>query len=100
MNRLLQIHPRFMRSVHLERDLNDASSSLGYILTPVATNALNRICDGFHSNSTQRTFRIAGDYGSGKVLSVSRSLALRPDRQTPCLRKCAPFAVAANCGPS
>lgn len=66
MNRLLQIHPRFMRSVHLERDLNDASSSLGYILTPVATNAFNRICAGFHSNSTQRAFRISGDYGSGK----------------------------------
>ncbi len=65
-NRLLQIRPRFMRSVHLERDLNDTSSSLGYILTPVAANALTRICASFHSNSTQRAFRIAGDYGSGK----------------------------------
>jgi hypothetical protein len=55
-----------MRSVHLERDLSDGSSSLGYILTPVATNALTRICGSFHSNSTQRAFRIAGDYGSGK----------------------------------
>src|SRR4051812_16530245 len=66
MDRLLQIRPRFMRSVHLERDLSDGSSSLGYILTPVATNALTRICASFHSSSTQRAFRIAGDYGSGK----------------------------------
>ncbi|MCL4796588.1 MAG: hypothetical protein KJZ84_18635 [Bryobacteraceae bacterium] len=66
MDELLQIRPRFMRSVHLERDLTDGSSSLGYILTLVATNALTRICASFHSDSTQRAFRIAGDYGSGK----------------------------------
>jgi len=66
VNKLLQIHPRFMRSVHLERDLNDGASSLGYILTPVATNALKRICASFYGSSTQRAFRIAGDYGSGK----------------------------------
>lgn len=66
MEQLLQIQPRFMRSVHLERDLSDASSSQGYILTPVAQNALTRICAGFYGKSTQRSFRIAGDYGSGK----------------------------------
>ncbi|MBZ5605649.1 MAG: hypothetical protein LAO79_25395 [Acidobacteriia bacterium] len=66
MDRLLQIRPRFMRSVHLERDMSDASSSQGYILTPVAHNAITRICGSFYSNSTQRAFRIAGDYGSGK----------------------------------
>jgi hypothetical protein len=64
--RLLQIQPRFMRSVHLERDLGDASSSRGYILTAVAENALSRICASFYGTSTQRSFRIAGDYGSGK----------------------------------
>ena len=66
MDQLLQIRPRFMRSVHLERDFSDASSSQGYILTPVAENALTRICASFCGNSTQRAFRIAGDYGSGK----------------------------------
>jgi hypothetical protein len=63
---LLRIHPRYMRSVHLERDFSDPASSLGYVLTPVAGNAFSRICAGFHRNSTQRAFRIAGDYGSGK----------------------------------
>jgi hypothetical protein len=64
---LLRIHPRFMRSVHLERDFKDPNSSLGYILTPVAQQAIERITAGFRTNSTQRAWRIAGDYGSGKT---------------------------------
>ncbi|AKC83363.1 hypothetical protein IMCC26134_12300 [Verrucomicrobia bacterium IMCC26134] len=64
---LLRIHPRFMRSVHLERDFRDPDSSLGYILTPIAQQALERITAGFRTNSTQRAWRIAGDYGSGKT---------------------------------
>ncbi len=64
---LLRIHPRYMRSVYLERDIKDPSSSLGYILTPVATQSLERITSGFSSGSTQRSWRVAGDYGSGKT---------------------------------
>ena len=64
---LLRIHPRFMRAVHLEHDIKDPNSSLGYILTPVAQQALERITTGFRTNSTQRAWRIAGDYGSGKT---------------------------------
>lgn len=64
---LLRIHPRFMRSIHLERDIKDPTSSLGYILTPVAQLALERITTGFRANSTQRAWRVAGDYGSGKT---------------------------------
>lgn len=56
-----------MRSIHLERDIKDPDSSLGYILTPVAQQALERITTGFRTNSTQRAWRIAGDYGSGKT---------------------------------
>jgi hypothetical protein len=72
---LLRIHPRFMRSVHLERDSKDSNSSLGYILTPTAQQAIERIIDGFRRNSTQRAWRIAGDYGTGKtdlVLALAR----------------------------
>lgn len=64
---LLQIHPRFMRSVHLERDIEDPRSSQAYILTPIARQALERITASFQPNSTQRAWRIAGDYGSGKT---------------------------------
>ncbi len=56
-----------MRSVHLERDIKDPTSSLGYILTPVARQALERITTGFRTGSTQRAWRVAGDYGSGKT---------------------------------
>ncbi|MHC1763381.1 MAG: hypothetical protein AB9869_03600 [Verrucomicrobiia bacterium] len=66
MGSLLRIHPRFMRSVHLERDFADTSSSAGYVVTPVALAALSRIRAGFRPDSTQRAFRVAGDYGSGK----------------------------------
>jgi hypothetical protein len=55
-----------MRSVHLEGDFADPASSSGYVLTPVAEKAFARIFAGFEGNSTQRAFRIAGDYGSGK----------------------------------
>jgi len=67
ISKLLHIHPRFMRSVHLERDFRDPDSSLGYILTPVAQHAIERITAGFQTNSTQRAWRVAGDYGSGKT---------------------------------
>ena len=64
---LLHIHPNFMRSVHLERDIQDPRSSLGYILTPVAEQALKRINASFQFQSTQRAWRLTGDYGSGKT---------------------------------
>ena len=67
MASLLRIHPRFLRSVHLERDIEDPSSSLGYILTPVAEQAIERITKGFKRKSTQRAWRLTGDYGSGKT---------------------------------
>lgn len=67
MASLLRIHPHFMRSVHLERDIQDPSSSLGYILTPIAEQTLERITTGFRSKSTQRAWRLTGDYGSGKT---------------------------------
>lgn len=56
-----------MRSVHLERDILDPVSSQGYILTTVAEQAIRRIQTGFVPGSTQRAWRIAGDYGSGKT---------------------------------
>ena len=64
---LMRIHPNFMRSVHLERDIKDPRSSLGYILTPTAEQALKRIKAGFENRSTQRAWRLTGDYGTGKT---------------------------------
>src|SRR5262249_21879104 len=63
----LRIPSHFMRSVHLERDIMDSGSSGAYILTPVAEQAFERITASFRSDSTQRAWRVSGDYGSGKT---------------------------------
>src|SRR5437773_2493902 len=86
---VLRIHPRFMRSVHLERDCLDPTSSLGYILTPVARQALERITSSFRPNSTQRAWRISGDYGSGKTdlgLALARIASGRKEELPKALR--------------
>ncbi|MEI7899379.1 MAG: hypothetical protein WCK89_03945 [bacterium] len=56
-----------MRSVNLDRDISDPASSLGYLLTSVAKDALERILSSIRPNSTQRAWRVAGDYGAGKT---------------------------------
>jgi hypothetical protein len=62
----LRIHPQFLRSIHLERDYADPQSSQGYILTDFGRSALQRLCASLGASSTQRAWRITGDYGSGK----------------------------------
>lgn len=56
-----------MRSIYLEHDISDPASSLGYVLTPIAKDALNRVLASFEMDSTQRAWRVSGDYGSGKT---------------------------------
>lgn len=76
----IRIRPRFMRSVHLERDIMDPDSSKGYILTPTAEQAFERITASFRPGSTQRAWRVSGDYGSGKTdlaLALARVAAGR-----------------------
>lgn len=93
---LLHIHPRFMRSVHLERDFADPSSSKGYVLTPVAAQTIGRIGAGFLPNSTQRAWRVNGDYGSGKTdfaLALARLASGRHDELPRELRGLLPGGV-------
>jgi len=87
---LLRIHPRFLRSVHLERDIEDPSSSLGYILTQTSSQAIERISESFRAGSSQRAWRLAGDYGSGKTdLALALARVAAGDAQTlpPALKK-------------
>lgn len=60
------LNPRFFRSVHLERDFHDPRALDNYILTDFTRQCVERIAVGFNSKSTQRAWRITGDYGSGK----------------------------------
>ena len=63
---LFDIQSRYIRSVNLERDFADPTSLDGYVLTPELKQMLTRIESGLSSASTQRAWRITGDYGAGK----------------------------------
>ena len=62
----IQVHPRYVRAVDIDRDLTDPAALDGYILTSRAREALTRLSKGLSTSSTQRAFRITGPYGSGK----------------------------------
>jgi hypothetical protein len=63
---LFDIQSRYIRAVNLGRDFTDPTSLAGYVLTPELKQMLTRIEAGLSSNSTQRAWRITGDYGTGK----------------------------------
>jgi hypothetical protein len=63
---LFNIQQRYIRSVNLERDFGDPSALDGYIVTPEIKQMLSRIETGLSPDSSQRAWRITGDYGSGK----------------------------------
>lgn len=63
---LLQFRPRYMRSTNVERDIDDRKALDNYVLTPHAQECLGRLAKGLSSTSTQRVWRLTGDYGTGK----------------------------------
>jgi hypothetical protein len=63
---LFNVQDRFVRSVNLERDFPDTSSLDGYVITPQVRQMFERLRAGLDPQSTQRAWRITGDYGSGK----------------------------------
>jgi hypothetical protein len=63
---LMRFNPRFHRSVQIELDLNDPKSTAGYIATDFVVQSFERIGAAFDAGSTQRAWRLTGDYGSGK----------------------------------
>lgn len=63
---LFTITNRFMRSVQLERDFGDPGALDHYVVTPDMALSFQRVADGLATTSTQRAWRITGDYGVGK----------------------------------
>jgi hypothetical protein len=57
---------RFFRSTDLVRDFNDSHGLDGYWLTDFGRTCLSRIATGLDPNSGRRTWRLTGDFGSGK----------------------------------
>lgn len=63
---LLDVNKTFRKSVQLSHDYHDASSTEGFVVTEFITECFGRMSEAFQLNSTQRAWRITGDYGSGK----------------------------------
>jgi len=63
---LFQVTPRYLRSTNLERDFRDPQSLENYVLTPHTHECLSRLAKGLRPASTQRAWRLTGNYGSGK----------------------------------
>jgi hypothetical protein len=63
---IFQIKTRFLRSAQLERDFNDPHAFSGYVMTDFARSCLERVAKGLSPRSSERAWRMTGDYGSGK----------------------------------
>lgn len=63
---LLNVGPRFLRSIHLERDFDDPSVLHSYVPTVFAQSCFERVVEGLRAESGHRAWRMTGDYGSGK----------------------------------
>lgn len=63
---LHSISPRYLRSIQLERDFNSPEALSGYCVTAETTRHLKRLGQAFAPESSQRAWRITGDFGSGK----------------------------------
>ncbi len=83
---LFRIRSRYTRSVNLERDFEDRTTLKGYVVTPHIQDCLKRLSASLIPNSSQRAWRVTGDYGSGKSsfalafahLSSGRRNGIRP----------------------
>ena len=60
------MRPRYLRSVHLERDAGEQSALDGYILTPLVRTLTGRIVEGFRATAAARAWSVTGPYGTGK----------------------------------
>jgi hypothetical protein len=76
----MRINPGFRKSVQVELDLNDPHSTDGYVATDFVHQCIQRIGTAFKTGSTQRAWRLTGDYGSGKsafALALAKAAAGR-----------------------
>lgn len=57
---------RYLRSINIERDLDQVETLNGYILTDKAVEALKRILPAFTNKNTSSAWTLTGVYGTGK----------------------------------
>ena len=78
------VRHRYVRSVDLERDIDDPEALDGYVVNPSVRDAAARILAGLSPQSRQRAFRIVGPYGAGKsAFGVFLAQLLRERGQGP-----------------
>ncbi len=80
---LFFIRPAFFRSVDVSEDYNDPRSSAHYVVTNLVRETLIRISRGLRPSSSQRAWRLTGDYGTGKssfALALARVAAGQHER--------------------
>jgi len=63
---LFHVRPAFLRSVNVAADYDDPRSSEHYVATNLVRETLRRVSAGLQPFSSQRTWRLTGDYGTGK----------------------------------
>ena len=66
LSSFVRINKKGLRSIHIERDLNNLEVAKGYVLTSQARASLDRIVNGLNGQSSNRSWTITGPYGSGK----------------------------------
>ena len=66
LSEMVEIAPRYTRSVNLERDFEEASAVAGYIITASGSDFLRRIQRVLTGQPAPRAWSITGPYGTGK----------------------------------
>ena len=62
----LPVEARYTRSVHLQRDFGNRASLVGYQVTPLVIQTIERIMAALDLTATGRAFTLIGPYGAGK----------------------------------
>jgi hypothetical protein len=87
---VLRIQGRFLRSANLQRDFRDPEALEGYVVTDSVRHHVRRIAQGLPKGSGRRSWRITGDYGSGKssfALLLAHFFAAKESALPPSLRR-------------
>lgn len=89
ISNLFRVRPEFLRSINVADDYDDPRSSDHYVVTNLVNETLGRISNGLQPSSSQRAWRVTGDYGTGKssfALALTRIAAGHSERLPPDLR--------------
>ena len=89
---LMQINQGFRKSVQIELDFNDPYSTTAYVATDFISKCIERVSSAFKKGSTQRAWRLTGDYGSGKSAPAAAPAAPSPCSTGACSGGSCPMA--------